>query len=153
MYCQFCGQQLTAGMNYCKQCGAAAAAQAPLSKTPAFSKTPQPASSAGGIVWAIVGGLAVIFGTSIPLFALVNNPLIVLAAMAMGIICLGMGVGAMIRHLQKMTALSMEAQDRGVPRLGPVPPRYLDPGATGMPSVTETTTRSLDRSTETPAHD
>ena len=92
MYCQFCGQQLTAGTNYCKQCGAATMTTAALTRPPA--RVPNTAS----IVWAIavlgVGGLGVIFGTAIPLFALVGNSWIVLAAMALGLLALSAGIDA-----------------------------------------------------------
>ena len=142
MYCQFCGQQLTAGTNYCKQCGAATMTTAALTRPPA--RVPNTAS----IVWAIavlgVGGLGVIFGTAIPLFALVGNSWIVLAAMALGLLALSAGIGALIKHVHRLTTLALENPERTMPRLGPTPPRYIDSGSAGMPSVTENTTRSFD---------
>jgi hypothetical protein len=142
MYCQFCGHQLTPGMNYCKKCGAAAMQTAALARTPA--RVPNTAS----IVWAIavlgVGGLGVIFGTAIPLFALVNNSWIVLLAMAVGLLGLFAGIGALIKYMHRITTLSLENTDRLMPRPGPGAPRYIDAGPAGMPSVTENTTRSFD---------
>ena len=141
MYCQFCGHQLSPGMNYCKQCGAAAM------PTTALARTPPRVPNTASIVWAIavlgVGGLGVIFGTAIPLFAIVGNSWVVLAAMALGLLGLSAGIGALIKHIQRLTTLSLENTDRAAPRLGPAP-RYMDAGSAGMPSVTENTTRSFD---------
>jgi hypothetical protein len=142
MYCQFCGQQLTPGMNFCKQCGAAAM------PTTALARTAPRVPNTASIVWAIavlgVGGLGVIFGTAIPLFAIVGNSWIVLLAMALGLLGLSAGIGALIRHIQRITTLSLENTDRLMPRPGPAAPRYIDAGSTGVPSVTENTTRSFD---------
>jgi len=99
-------------------------------------------------VWAIavlgVGGLGVIFGTAIPLFAIVGNSWVVLAAMALGLLGLSAGIGALIKHVHRLTTLGLENPERTAPRLGPSPPRYIDSGSAGMPSVTENTTRSFD---------
>jgi hypothetical protein len=141
MFCQFCGQQLTQGTNYCKKCGAAAAATAALARPPA--QTPNTASIAWAIAMLGVGGLGVVFGTAIPLFAIVNNSWIVLAAMALGLLGLSAGVGAMIKHMYRLTTLSVDSAERPMLRPGPAP-RYLDAGTGGMPSVTENTTRSFD---------
>jgi hypothetical protein len=142
MYCQFCGHPSTPGMNYCKQCGAATIATAALARTPA--RVPNTA----GIAWAIaalgVGGLGIIFGTAVPLFAIAGNPGIVLAAMVFGLLALSAGVGALIRHMQRITMLAAENTERVLPRPAPPAPRYLDAGPAGMPSVTENTTRSFD---------
>jgi hypothetical protein len=91
-----------------------------------------------------VGGLGVIFGTAIPLFALVGNSWIVLAAMAFGLLALSAGVGALIKHMHRITTVAFENQERTMPRLGQPAPRYIDSGSAGMPSVTENTTRSFD---------
>src|SRR5262252_5128534 len=121
MYCQFCGQQLTAGTNYCKQCGAATMTTAALTRPPA--RVPRTAS----IVWAIavlgIGGLGVIFGTAIPLFAIANNPWAVLMVVALALLCLSAGVGALIKHVHRLTTLSLENADRAAPRFSPTP-RY-----------------------------
>jgi hypothetical protein len=142
MYCQYCGHQLAPGMNYCKQCGAATVPTAALARMP-----PQPPRTAP-IAWAIavlgVGGLGVIFGTAVPLFAIVNNSWIVLVAMALGLLGLSAGVGALIKHIHTLTMLSLDSPDRVMPRFGPAAPRYIDTGSTGVPSVTENTTRSFD---------
>ena len=142
MYCQFCGQQLAPGTNYCKQCGAAA------TQTAGIARVPVHVPNTASMVWAIallgVGGLGVIFGTAIPLFAIVGNSWIVLMALGLGILGLSAGIGALIKHLHKLTSLSLEISDRPTPRLGPAAPRYIESGHTGVPSVTENTTRSFD---------
>ena len=142
MFCQSCGNQLAPGTNYCKRCGAATMPTAALAHAPA--RVPNTAS----IVWAIavlgVGGLGVIFGTAIPLFAIAGNSWVVLMAMALGLLCLSAGIGVLIKHVQRLTTLALENPDRTTPRLGPAAPRYIDSGSSGMPSVTENTTRSFD---------
>jgi hypothetical protein len=141
MYCQFCGYQLAAGTNYCKQCGAVTRPLPGVPRMPSFPNTT-------GIAWAIaalgVGGLGVIFGTAIPLFAVVPNFGIVLMAMLLGFLVLSVGLGALIRHMQKITSLAIENSERSLPRPGPATARYLDAGRSGMASVTENTTRSFD---------
>ena len=141
MYCQFCGYQLTPGTNYCKQCGAVTRPLTGLAQIPSFPNTT-------GLAWAIaalgVGGLAVIFGTAIPLFAVAPNFGIVLTAMLFGFLVLSVGLGALIRHMQKITSLAIENSERALPRSGPASSRYLDAGPVGMSSVTENTTRSFD---------
>ncbi len=131
MYCQFCAYQLAAGMNYCKQCGAVTRPSTAVSQTPSLPNTT-------GIAWAItalgVGGLGVIFGTAIPLFAVVPFFAIALLAMLFGFLVLSVGLGALIRHMQKLTSLAIENSERALPRAGPA----------GIPSVTENTTRSFD---------
>lgn len=142
MYCQFCGHQLAQGMNYCKQCGAAAM------PTSSLSRKPDPMPNTASTMWAItmlgVGGLAVIFGTAIPLFAIVGNSWIVFLAMALALLGLSAAIGALIRHLYHVTNLFVENKEAGVPRIGPAAPRYIDAGSGGVPSVTENTTRSFD---------
>ena len=142
MFCQFCGNQLTAGMNYCKKCGAAAAPTTALARPPV--QTPNTASIAWAIAMLGVGGLGVIFGTAIPLFAIVNNSWIVLVAMALGLFGLSAGVGAMIKHMYRLTTLSVDSSERPMLRPGLAAPRYLDAGTGAVPSVTENTTRSFD---------
>jgi len=116
--------------------------------TAQLSRTPPRPTNAASIVWAItvlgVFGLGVIFGTAIPLFAIVGNSWVVLAAMALGLVGLSAGIGALIKQLQRLTTLAVDNPDRTSPRLGPAAPRYIDSGHGGMPSVTENTTRSFD---------
>src|SRR5262249_60425957 len=113
MFCQSCGNQLAPGTNYCKRCGAATMPTAALAHAPA--RVPNTAS----IVWAIavlgIGGLGVIFGTAIPLFAIANNQWAVLMVVALALLCLSAGVGALIKHVHRLTTLSLETADRAAP--------------------------------------
>jgi hypothetical protein len=142
MYCQSCGNQLTPGMNYCKKCGAVAAPTTALARPTA--RAPNTASIAWAIAMLGVGGLAVIFGTAIPLFAIVNNSWIVLSAMALGLFALSAGVGAMIKYMYRLTTISDDSSERAMLRPASAARRYLDEGTAGVPSVTENTTRSFD---------
>jgi hypothetical protein len=141
MYCQFCGYQLAGGMNYCKQCGAEVRPSSALSQTSVIHNTT-------GIAWAIavlgVGGLAVIFGTAIPLFTVVPVYGVAVFAMLLGFLILSIGLGALIRHMQKIASLAIDNKERALPHAAPGQGRYLEAGSAGMTSVTENTTRSFD---------
>src|SRR5215470_16737199 len=101
--------------------------------TAALTRPPARVPNTAAIVWAIavlgVGGLGVIFGTAIPLFALVGNSWIVLAAMALGLLALSAGIGALIKHVHKLTTFGLENPERAMPRPGQALPRYLDSGS------------------------
>jgi hypothetical protein len=143
MYCQFCGCQLTAGVNYCKQCGAVTRGLNWVSQSPSYPNT-------AGIAWAIaalgVGGLAVIFGTAIPLFTVAPTFSIVCMGMLFGFLVLSVGLGALIRHMQRVTSLAIKDRQQALQHPAPSVSRYLDADADAgvMPSVTENTTRSID---------
>jgi hypothetical protein len=148
MYCQFCGQQTTPGVNYCKQCGAEIRALGAPSKRSSFPNTT-------GIAMAIallgVAGPAVVLGTAIPLLA--ENPGIGIMGMMFGFLVTSVGLGALIRHMHKITKLAIESSDRALLLPTPSPPQYIEAKSAVMTSVTENTTRSLDCGGKEPASD
>jgi len=139
MYCQFCGQQITAGVSYCKQCGAEVRASTGPSKRPSFPNTT-------GIAMAIallgIAGPAVVFGAAIPLLA--ENFGVGCMAMLLGFLVISVGLGALIRHLQKITSHAIQTSDRALLVPAPSQPQYIDAKPAVMTSVTENTTRSFE---------
>jgi hypothetical protein len=98
-----------------------------------------------------VAGPAVVFGTAIPLLA--ENFGVGVMAMLFGFLLISVGLGALIRHMQKITRLVIESSDRALLLPMPAHPQYIEAKSAVMPSVTETTTRSLDCPTKVPAPD
>jgi len=143
MYCQNCGHQIATAVNYCKQCGAVVRNSAPLSKGLSFPNTT-------GIALAIavlgIGGPAVVFGAAIPLLA--ANFGIAVMAMLFGFLVISVGLGALIRHMQKITSLAIQNSDRELSLPGAGQGQYLDPRPGSLPSITENTTRYFDCPTE-----
>jgi len=139
MYCQACGHQIATGVNYCKQCGAVVRTSAALSKAQPFPNTT-------GIALAIavlgVGGPAVVFGTAIPLLA--ANFGIAVMAMLFGFLVISVGLGALIRHIQKITSLAIHNSDREISLPGSGHAQYIETRSPDLPSVTENTTRYFD---------
>ena len=139
MYCQFCGQQVTPGVNYCKQCGAEVRASTRPSKRLFFPNTT-------GIAMAIallgVAGPAVVFGAAIPLLA--ENFGIGCMAMLFGFLVISVGLGALIRHMQKITTHAIQTSDRALLVAAPPQPQYIEAKSAIMTSVTENTTRSFE---------
>lgn len=148
MYCQFCGQQVTAGVNYCKQCGAEVRASTGPTRRLYLPNTT-------GIAMAIallgISGPAVVLGTAIPLLG--ENPGIGIMGMLFGFLVISVGLGALIRHMQKITKLAIEGSDRALPLPGPVHPQFLEAKPVTITSVTENTTRSLECAAKAPAHE
>jgi len=138
MYCQFCGYQIGAGVNYCKQCGAVVRSSTSLSKGQSFPNTTGIALAIAGLG---VGGPAVVFGTAIPLLA--ANFGIAVMAMLFGFLVISVGLGALIRQMHKITSHAIQNSDREVILATPTHPQYIDARAGGMPSITENTTRSF----------
>jgi hypothetical protein len=148
MYCQFCGQQVSAEVNYCKQCGVEIRASGGLFKRASFPNTT-------GIAMAIAllgtAGPAVVLGAAIPLLA--ENPGIGIMAMLFGFLVISVGLGALIRHMQKITKLAIQSSDRAALLAPPAQPQYIDAQSAVMTSVTENTTRSLECAGKAPAPD
>jgi hypothetical protein len=125
-----------------------------------MSTGPSPAApfpNTTGIAWAIavlgVGGLAVIFGTAIPLFTVVPNFGIACLAMLFGFLVLSVGLGALIRHMQRVMSLATRDREQNLPHAAPVAARYIGPKPDGIPSVTEHRTRSIDYPGQRPPSD
>jgi hypothetical protein len=139
MYCQFCGQQLTPGVNYCKKCGAEVRASTVPSKRVFFPNTT-------GIAMAIallgIAGPAVVFCAAIPLLA--ENFGIACMAMLFGFLVISVGLGALIRHMQKITSHAIHTSDQAFLVAAPPQPQYLEAKSAVMTSVTENTTRSFE---------
>jgi|SRR5215467_6659519 len=146
MYCQFCGQQITPGVNYCKQCGAEV--RASTDPTRRFY-LPNTTGIAMAIAMLGIAGPAVVLGTAIPLLG--ENPGIGIMGMLFGFLVISVGLGALIRHMQKITKLAMESSDRALPLTGPIHPQLMEARPAMISSVTENTTRSLECAAKAPA--
>jgi len=98
-----------------------------------------------------IAGPAVVLGTAIPLLG--ENFGVGVMAMLFGFLVISVGLGALIRHMQKITKLAIESSDRASSLPGPVHPQFIEARSAMIASVTENTTRSLESAAKMPAPD
>ena len=66
-------------------------------------------------------------------------------AMLFGFLVISVGLGALIRHMQKITTHAIQTSDRGALLVASPPqPQYIEAKSAIMTSVTENTTRSFE---------
>ena len=146
MYCPNCGDQTTQGLKYCKRCGAGLSG----SPMPIESK-----SSFGKMMGMLLPVAVVSIGGFIALFTTVYNlgertgfdTRALIAIMAFGgatVVCV---IGLLVWLLLRLTTgyqpgFQQEKTERPFAR--DYAPQQLPPSSTGMPSVTENTTRNFD---------
>lgn len=160
MYCPVCGAESTQGLNYCKRCGSNLAA--PTNPIKQSESRPR-VRAAAGAPWAMalatvavtLGGLGIVFSnalylvrptfpgsTAVPGAATIAGLMVLFgSATVFGTVAL------LIRVFSKLLGLGQESRDSHQVRslnTGEHRPIQLPSPPSGIPSVTEQTTRNFD---------
>jgi hypothetical protein len=152
MYCQTCGTEIQAGLNYCSRCGASVT-------SPASREVLVPADVASPVRWvSVTVGLTFLIGLTIIFTAISNlamrgfNNDSVMAIAFVGMATLGCIELSLIRLLSRLLGV---AKERGTfahmfhkskELKTPQPVQYIQPAPSytdPLPSVTEHTTRTF----------
>ena len=154
MFCPYCGTETTQGLNYCNRCGGnlAPLTQAPELRTVVVSNG---AAWAAGLTTTavIVIGLGIIFPITSEL-AIRGVPPIAFVAIALFVALAVVGCAAMLLRFWSMlfggarqhaTAAAALPQPKTQDTRGLDAPRFDSLNPAPVPSVTEQTTRTLDR--------
>jgi hypothetical protein len=145
MNCPNCGAESTFGLNYCKQCGSNLVQQ--------FTPSGQRLSPGKltGMFWAIavfgLAGLAIVFGTAVPMMILGSSQKLVVALIACGTTVILAIAALLIKQLSRLISLMEEtygAPKKVTGRGAAVVTPQLGSGPRAVSSVTEQTTRNFE---------
>jgi hypothetical protein len=158
MYCAECGAESTQGLNYCKRCGTNLTAP---TNQPRGTDSPQP-PRVSGAGWAIafatvlvtLGGLGIVFNSAFDLVRPLydgTRPVAGAPTIAGLMVVFGSGtvLGVVAMLIQLFSRLLGVRPEPSAPTkrqrpFGDYKPAQLHPSPTGIPSVTEQTTRNFD---------
>jgi hypothetical protein len=161
MYCPVCGAESTQGLNYCKRCGSNLAAPTnPIrsgeTKPPVRVSAAAPWAMALATVAVTLGGLGIVFSNALylvrPIYpgtTGVSGAATIAALMVMfGSATVFGTVALLIRLFSKLLGFGQESHDshheRKQQTTGEHKPIQLPSPPSGIPSVTEQTTRNFD---------
>ena len=144
MYCSTCGTQSTAGLSYCKRCGAS------LEAGQAKSGNPGIPSGLMGLFWGLavtaIGGVSAVLALGIPLVAVGMRPSYLLPLMGAGMLVIVATIAFLMVQLSRLISISANQPRSPQQRPAIVPPQpyQLAQPPASISSVTEHTTRSLE---------
>lgn len=144
MFCSTCGTQSTAGLSYCKRCGAN------LEASQGKGDKPGVASGLMGLFWGLavlaIGGVSAVLALGIPLVALGMKPSHLLPLMGAGMLVIAGTIAFLMVQLSRLITISARETQPSHQRpviAQPQPYQLAQPPAS-ISSVTEHTTRSLE---------
>ena len=145
MTCPGCGAETSSGSNFCKLCGSSLTSQPP-------SEGRLNPARLTGMFWAVaifgLGGLAILFGTALPMVLTGIDGQIVIPIVALGagatLIIAALLIKQLSRLITMMDSFTAFPSQRTFSKASVPKPQQLGAPLAGFSSVTEHTTRNFE---------